>query len=110
MTLTLHYALQLSANSASIAHGICGSSFSFDSKHVGVQTMAQWFTGTKAFKHNATMNTDHHDATLIALLDRIAQQDHAALKSLYDLCASKLYGLALRVVTNRDWEIGRAHV
>ena len=65
--------------------------------------MAHRSTGTKAFKHNAAMNTDHHDATLIALLDRIAQQDHAALKSLYELCASKLYGLALRVVTNRDW-------
>ena len=57
----------------------------------------------QAFIDNRTMNTETHDATLIALLDRIAQQDHAALKSLYEQCASKLYGLALRVVTNRDW-------
>ena len=60
-------------------------------------------TRTKTFIHNGAMNTENHDATLIALLDRIAQQDHAALKSLYEQCASKLYGLALRVVTNREW-------
>ena len=58
---------------------------------------------TQAFIDNVAMNTENHDARLIALLDRIAQQDHAALKSLYEQCASKLYGLALRVVTNRDW-------
>ena len=68
-----------------------------------MKAMAHWSTVTKTFKHNAAMNTDHHDATLIALLDRIAQHDHAALKSLYELCATKLYGLALRVVTHRDW-------
>lgn len=48
------------------------------------------------------MTTDNHDAQLIALLDRIARQDDTALKALYDLCASKLYGLALRVVTRRE--------
>lgn len=48
------------------------------------------------------MISDHHDATLMALLDRIAAQDHAALKALYDLCAGKLYGLALRVVGQAD--------
>ena len=48
------------------------------------------------------MNTDNHDALLIVLLDRIAHQDEAALKALYDQCASKLYGLALRVVPQRE--------
>ena len=56
------------------------------------------------FQHNAGMNTDSNsDALLIALLERIAQQDDAALKVLYQQCAPKLYGLALRVVTHRDW-------
>ncbi len=49
------------------------------------------------------MTTDSHDDLLIALLERIAQQDDAALKVLYRQCAPKLYGLALRVVSNRDW-------
>jgi len=49
------------------------------------------------------MNTDNHEALLIVLLERIARQDEAALKALYDQCASKLYGLALRVVTQREW-------
>ena len=52
---------------------------------------------------NARMNTDNHDAQLIALLDRIGQQDEAALKALYDQCAPKLLGLALRVVRQREW-------
>ncbi|MDB5849011.1 MAG: polymerase subunit sigma-24 [Rhodoferax sp.] len=42
------------------------------------------------------------DEELITLLDRIAARDQAALKALYDRCASKLYGLALRVVSQRD--------
>ena len=49
------------------------------------------------------MNTDTHDLELIDLLDSVAKQDHAALKVLYDLCASKLFGLAVRVVGNREW-------
>lgn len=52
---------------------------------------------------NARMNTDNHDAQLIGLLDRIGQQDEAALKALYDQCAPKLLGLALRVVRQREW-------
>ena len=43
-----------------------------------------------------------HDTELIALLDRVAARDHAALKALYDACAAKLYGLALRVVVQRE--------
>lgn len=43
------------------------------------------------------------DAELIDLLDRVARQDAAAFKQLYDQSASKLYGLAIRVVDNRVW-------
>ncbi len=52
------------------------------------------------------------DLQLIALLDRIAAHAghsarHAdserALRELYDLSSSRLYGVALRVVNNRDW-------
>jgi RNA polymerase sigma factor (sigma-70 family) len=43
------------------------------------------------------------DAALITLIDRIATRDEQALKQLYDLCSAKLYGLALRVVGNREW-------
>ncbi len=64
---------------------------------------AQRLTCHRLFIHNAGMTTENHDALLIALLERIAQQDDAALKVLYRQCAPKLYGLALRVVTNRDW-------
>jgi RNA polymerase sigma factor (sigma-70 family) len=43
------------------------------------------------------------DAELIDLLDCVAQHDPVAFKQLYDQCASKLYGLAIRVVNNRVW-------
>ena len=43
------------------------------------------------------------DCQLIALLDRVALADQAALKELYDLTSSRLYGAAVRVVTNREW-------
>ena len=52
------------------------------------------------------------DQQLIALLDRIAARSgaggrhadsEAALRELYDITSSRLYGLALRVVNNRDW-------
>jgi len=51
---------------------------------------------------NEVMNTDSQDAKLIALLERVSRQDQDALKSLYEACAGKLYGLALRVVTLRE--------
>ena len=57
---------------------------------------------TAALPHNASMS-DQPDDTLIALIDRIAQRDEAALKDLYDLVSSKLYGLALRVVAKHEW-------
>ncbi|MDP3761882.1 MAG: sigma-70 family RNA polymerase sigma factor [Ramlibacter sp.] len=52
------------------------------------------------------------DPHLIALIDRIAARDpqggrpadgEAALRELYDLTSSRLYGVALRVVVNREW-------
>jgi RNA polymerase sigma-70 factor (ECF subfamily) len=52
------------------------------------------------------------DLHLIALIDRVAARGssgarprdaEAALRQLYDLTSSKLYGVALRVVSNRDW-------
>ena len=49
------------------------------------------------------MNSQTPDAELIALLDRIALQDPMALKALYERCSSKLYGLAIRVVRQREW-------
>ena len=43
------------------------------------------------------------DTQLISLLDRIALADEVALRQLYDLTSPKLYGVAVRVVTNREW-------
>jgi RNA polymerase sigma-70 factor (ECF subfamily) len=42
------------------------------------------------------------DTHLMALLDRVALHDTAALKHLYDHVSGKLYGLALRVVGNAE--------
>ncbi|MDB5964631.1 MAG: polymerase subunit sigma-24 [Polaromonas sp.] len=49
------------------------------------------------------MNTESTDKHLIALLDRVALADEPALRELYDLTSSRLYGVAVRVVTNREW-------
>ncbi len=49
------------------------------------------------------MPLQSQDPELMQLLDRVAQQDGAAFKQLYELCSSKLYGLAIRVVDNRVW-------
>ncbi|MEY4296041.1 MAG: hypothetical protein RLY82_1729 [Pseudomonadota bacterium] len=46
-----------------------------------------------------TLSPDEH---LIALLDRIATRDEAALRELYDITSRKLYGLALRMVGRVD--------
>ncbi len=43
------------------------------------------------------------DDTLIALIDRVAGHDEVAFKALYDLSAARLYGLAIRIVRNREW-------
>ena len=59
------------------------------------------------------MPSDTNDLLLIALIDRVAAHSiegggrradaEAALRELYDLTSSKLYGVALRVVSNRSW-------
>lgn len=59
--------------------------------------------GTLRISDNLAMNSETQDSELIQLLDRVALQDPAALKALYDRCSSKLFGLALRVAGNREW-------
>ncbi len=49
------------------------------------------------------MKAENPDAQLIALIDRVALADESALKELYELTSSKLYGVAVRVVSNRGW-------
>lgn len=46
---------------------------------------------------------DEPDRALMALIDRVAAREEAALKALYDQTSGKLYGLALRVTTHREW-------
>ncbi len=79
------------------------TSYIFDSKWSWRRVQAYANAQTPGLHDNGAMNTQHQDTALIALLDRVAAQDHAALKALYEQCSSKLYGLALRVVTHRDW-------
>jgi RNA polymerase sigma factor (sigma-70 family) len=58
------------------------------------------------------MAHDLSDNQLIALLERVAARQlpgarageaEAALRELYDLTSPKLYGVALKVVSNREW-------
>jgi RNA polymerase sigma-70 factor (ECF subfamily) len=49
------------------------------------------------------MNSLPSDNELIALLDRVGGGDESALKALYDRTASRLYGLALRILNQREW-------
>jgi RNA polymerase sigma-70 factor (ECF subfamily) len=57
---------------------------------------------------NFAMPHDLSDAQLVRLIARIADRQRAgdaeaALRQLYDLTSAKLYGVALRVVGNREW-------
>ena len=58
------------------------------------------------------MAHDFDNLQLIALIDRIAHRDavggrssdaETALRELYEMTSSKLFGVALRVVNNRNW-------
>jgi RNA polymerase sigma-70 factor (ECF subfamily) len=54
------------------------------------------------------MNQDLDDAALVTLIERLgrrrdAADGEAALRRLYDLTSSKLYGLARRVTGNAEW-------
>jgi RNA polymerase sigma-70 factor, ECF subfamily len=40
---------------------------------------------------------------LAALLARVAREDAAALRTLYELTAAKLFGVALRILVKREW-------
>ncbi len=52
--------------------------------------------------HNARMHDDP-DPLLMALIDRVATRDETTLKALYDHTSGKLFGLALRVTSRREW-------
>ena len=60
------------------------------------------------FVRSIGMDNDF-DRILIALVERVAASDvplaqrEEAFRQLYDLTSSKLYGVALRVVGNREW-------
>jgi RNA polymerase sigma factor (sigma-70 family) len=54
-------------------------------------------------QHNASMNAESPDSELLVLIDRVAGADEKALRELYDMTSSKLYGVAVRVVGNRQW-------
>jgi RNA polymerase sigma-70 factor, ECF subfamily len=41
--------------------------------------------------------------TLVALLERVAGEDAAALRELYDIASPKLFGLALRILSRHEW-------
>ena len=58
---------------------------------------------SRQYPDNVPMKPESPDIQLIALIDRVAQRDESALRELYDLTSSKLYGVAVRVVTNREW-------
>ena len=49
------------------------------------------------------MKAQSPDLQLIALIERVAGADEKALRELYDLSSSKLYGVAVRVVGKREW-------
>lgn len=49
------------------------------------------------------MKQESPDIHLIFLLNRVAMADESALRELYELTSSKLYGVAVRVVVNREW-------
>ena len=48
------------------------------------------------------MNDPILDVQLIALIDRVALRDAQALRQLYDATSSKLYAVAMRVVSNKE--------
>jgi len=58
-----------------------------------------------AFTHSSmTANTrDITPETLTVLLERVAKEDAAALRELYDIAAPKLFGLALRILSKHEW-------
>ena len=93
---------EISMKLASSPRSICVNSYSFNSKLEHAANDEDTPDTNPAPIDNGGMTIENHDALLIVLIDRIAHQDDAAFKALYDQCATKLYGLALRVVTHRE--------
>ena len=52
---------------------------------------------------NPRMTPASPDTALIALIDRVGQRDEAALRQLYEQTSPRLFGLAMRVVRQREW-------
>ena len=52
---------------------------------------------------NPRMTAPSPDADLMALIDRVGRRDETALRLLYDRTSPKLFGLAMRVVRQREW-------
>lgn len=50
-----------------------------------------------------TMPNEPTPPVLAALLARIAAEDAAALRTLYELTSAKLFGVALRILVRREW-------
>lgn len=50
-----------------------------------------------------TLPSEPTPPVLAALLARIADEDAAALRTLYELTSSKLFGVALRILVKREW-------
>jgi RNA polymerase sigma factor (sigma-70 family) len=53
--------------------------------------------------HNPPMTSASPDAELMALIDRVGLHDEAALRQLYERTSPRLFGLAMRVVRQREW-------
>ena len=50
-----------------------------------------------------TLPTNPTPQALATLLARVADEDAAALRALYELTASKLFGVALRILVKHEW-------
>ncbi|WP_206953510.1 RNA polymerase sigma factor [Trinickia acidisoli] len=50
-----------------------------------------------------TLPNEPTPPVLAALLARVAAQDPAALRTLYELTSAKLFGVALRILVRREW-------
>lgn len=53
--------------------------------------------------HNPRMTLASPDTELMLLIERVGQRDEAALRQLYDQTSPRLFGLAMRVVRQREW-------
>ena len=53
--------------------------------------------------HNPRLPDPRSDDELAALIDRVGRRDETALRLLYERASPKLFGLAMRVVRQREW-------